>query len=101
MDTLFEEQDDGTDTIRVEIRLKFNVGPFDTAGWSLDIRNGGKQVALEVHPEPNQSGYPEAIEWLTRDLVEKLHFALIPIEQARARARRNIAREVTITQGVK
>jgi hypothetical protein len=48
-DTLFGEPVDDT-TVRVELRLKWNSGPFDTDGYSLEIIRGGHLVALEVTP---------------------------------------------------
>lgn len=68
MDTLFGQEDDGHATVRLEVRLKWDVGPFDAAGYSIDLRVGGKQVALEVVGMPGSTDLLDALHVLRVDL---------------------------------
>jgi len=87
VDTLFGEIADAPDAVRVEMRLKWNGGPFDTSGWSLMIEIGGHLQAMEVTTIPGADhGWDDVQDWIGR-MITKIEVAMLPVERRRAIAR--------------
>jgi hypothetical protein len=91
LETLFDADDGHDSTVRIELRIKYAPGPFDSAGWSLVVQVGKTLLAMESQArKPETELHDLLVEVLAT--LEALTIAerLVPVARAkRWRSRRS------------